>query len=33
MYFGRKKTCLCAKYIIFCFQNFKNGGEDKNGCR
>ena len=31
--FGPVSTCLCPKYIEFCFQNLRNGREDKNGRR
>ena len=28
--FGPVSTCLCPKYIKFCFQNLGNGKKDKN---
>ena len=28
--YGPVSTCLCTKYIKCCFQNLRNGREDKN---
>ena len=30
---GPVSTCLCPKYIKFCFQNLGNSREDENGRR
>ena len=29
--FGPVSRCLCPKYIKCCFQNLRNGREDKKG--
>ena len=31
--FSPVSTCLCPKYIKFCFQNLRIGRKDKNECR
>ena len=31
--FGPVSTCLCPKYITFCFKKLNNGRDDKSGRR